>query len=72
VVPPEQADVMVAALRNRGIPVAYIALEGEQHGFRRADSIKRAQDAELTFYSRVLGFELPESLEPLEIENLHQ
>jgi dipeptidyl aminopeptidase/acylaminoacyl peptidase len=72
VVPPDQAEVMVAALRNKGLPVAYVAFEGEQHGFRRAESIKRALDAELYFYSRVLGFGLAEPVEPVEIENLRQ
>jgi len=70
VVPVEQAEMMVAALRTKGVPVAYIAFEGEQHGFRRAQSIKRALEAELTFYSRVFGFELAEPMEALEIENL--
>jgi dipeptidyl aminopeptidase/acylaminoacyl peptidase len=70
VVPPDQAEVMVNALRERGVPVAYIAFEGEQHGFRRAASIKRALDTELYFYSRVFGFELGEPVEPVEIENL--
>ncbi len=70
VVPPNQAEAMVAALRAKGIPVAYISFEGEQHGFRQAKNIKRALDGELYFYSRVLGFELAESIEPVEIENL--
>jgi dipeptidyl aminopeptidase/acylaminoacyl peptidase len=70
VVPANQAVAMVEALRAKGIPVAYIAFEGEQHGFRQAQNIKRALDGELYFYSRVLGFELAESVEPVEIENL--
>jgi dipeptidyl aminopeptidase/acylaminoacyl peptidase len=70
VVPPDQAELMAKALRERGLPVAYVAFEGEQHGFRRAESIQRALDAELYFYSRVFGFELAESVEPVEIENL--
>ncbi len=72
VVPPDQSEVMVQALRRRGVPVAYVAFEGEQHGFRRAENIKRSLDAELYFYSRVLGFELPaaEQAEPVAIENL--
>jgi dipeptidyl aminopeptidase/acylaminoacyl peptidase len=72
VVPPDQAEMMVKALRERGLPVAYVAFEGEQHGFRRAESIRRALDAELYFYSRVFGFDLAESVEPVEIENLRQ
>jgi dipeptidyl aminopeptidase/acylaminoacyl peptidase len=70
VVPPNQAELMVEALRDRGLPVAYVPFEGEQHGFRRAENIKRALDAELTFYSRVFGFELADPVEPVPIENL--
>lgn len=70
VVPPNQAEAMVKALRAKGIPVAYIAFEGEQHGFRQAGNIKRALDGELYFYARVFGFELAEAVEPVEIENL--
>ena len=58
VVPPNQAEMMVAALKAKGLPVAYVAFEGEQHGFRRAENIKRVLDAELHFYSQVFGFEL--------------
>lgn len=70
VVPPNQAEMMVQALRAKGIPVAYIAFEGEQHGFRHAKNIKRALDGELYFYSRVFGFELADEVEPVEIDNL--
>jgi dipeptidyl aminopeptidase/acylaminoacyl peptidase len=70
VVPPSQTETMVQALRDKGIPVAYLPFEGEQHGFRRAENIKRALDAELYFYSRVFGFELAEPLDPVTIENL--
>jgi len=70
VVPPNQAESMVEALRARGLPVAYVPFEGEQHGFRRAENIKRAFDAELYFYSRVFGFELADPVEPVPIENL--
>lgn len=69
VVPPSQAEVMVNALRQKGVPVAYILFEGEQHGFRRAQNIKRALDAELYFYSRIFGFELANPIEPVLIEN---
>ncbi|HYN85240.1 MAG TPA: S9 family peptidase [Pyrinomonadaceae bacterium] len=70
VVPPNQAETMVEALRRKGLPVAYVAFEGEQHGFRRAENIKRALDGELYFYSRVFGFDLADAVEPVEIENL--
>ena len=70
VVPPSQAELMLNALRGKGLPVAYVPFEGEQHGFRRAESIKRALDAELYFYSRIFGFELADRVEPVHIENL--
>ncbi|HLL73857.1 MAG TPA: S9 family peptidase [Pyrinomonadaceae bacterium] len=70
VVPPNQAEVMVEALRKKGLPVAYVAFEGEQHGFRRAENIRAALDGELYFYSRVFGFELADEVEPVEIDNL--
>ena len=70
VVLPNQAEVMVEALRNKGLPVAYLPFEGEQHGFRKAENIKRALEAELYFYSRILGFDLAEPVEPVDIENL--
>jgi len=70
VVPPSQAELMVGALREKGLPVAYVPFEGEQHGFRQAENIKRALDAELYFYSRVFGFEPAEPVEPVSIENL--
>jgi dipeptidyl aminopeptidase/acylaminoacyl peptidase len=70
VVPPDQAEMMFEAVRAKGLPVAYLPFEGEQHGFRRAENIKRALDAELYFYSRVFGFELADPVEPVSIENL--
>jgi len=70
VVPPNQTERMVAALREKGVPVAYLPFEGEQHGFRRAENIQRSLDGELYFYSRVFGFDLAEPVEPVPIENL--
>ncbi|MBW2280785.1 MAG: S9 family peptidase [Deltaproteobacteria bacterium] len=70
VVPPEQAAVLVAALRKRGLPHAYLAFEGEQHGFRRAETIIRAQEAELSFYGRIFGFAPADEIEPITIHNL--
>jgi dipeptidyl aminopeptidase/acylaminoacyl peptidase len=55
VVPPAQSEVIVEALRRNGIDHEYIVFEGEQHGFRKADSLRRAAEAELAFYRRVLG-----------------
>jgi dipeptidyl aminopeptidase/acylaminoacyl peptidase len=70
VVPPNQAELILESLKTRGIPVAYVPFAGEQHGFRRAENIIRAQEAELYFYSRILGFPLAEAIEPVEIFNL--
>jgi len=57
VVPPSQAEAMAAALKANGVPHEYIAFEGEQHGFRRQETIVRCHEAELAFYGRILGFE---------------
>ena len=72
IVPPVQSETIVDALRERKVPVAYLVFDGEQHGFRRAENIRRALDAELSFYSQVLGFGLPEDedIAPVAVENL--
>jgi dipeptidyl aminopeptidase/acylaminoacyl peptidase len=70
IVPPNQAETMVEALRRKGLPVAYVAFEGEQHGFRQSQNIKRSLDAELYFYSRIFRFNTADEIEPVEIENL--
>ncbi|MGC1196542.1 MAG: S9 family peptidase [Geitlerinemataceae cyanobacterium] len=70
VVPPNQAEMMVEALRKKGLPVAYVPFEGEQHGFRKAENIKRALDGEFYFYSRIFGYTPAEDLEPISIDNL--
>ncbi len=70
VVPPEQAETMVAALRGKGIPVAYLPFEGEQHGFRRSQNIRRALEAELYFYGRIFGFAPADEIEPVAIDNV--
>jgi dipeptidyl aminopeptidase/acylaminoacyl peptidase len=57
VVPPNQAEAMVAVLAERGITHAYVPFEGEQHGFRRAENIRTTLDGELYFYSKIFGFE---------------
>jgi dipeptidyl aminopeptidase/acylaminoacyl peptidase len=69
IVPPNQAELIVDAMRRKGLPVAYIAYEGEQHGFRMAKNIKRTLEAELYFYSRIFGFQLADAIEPVRIEN---
>jgi dipeptidyl aminopeptidase/acylaminoacyl peptidase len=70
VVPPNQAEMMVEAVRVKGLPVAYLTFEGEQHGFRKAENIKRVLEAELYFYSKVFGFDLADAIEPVQIDNL--
>lgn len=70
VVPPNQAEAMADAVRAKGLPVALILFEGEGHGFRRADTITTATQAELSFYGRVFGFTPADSLPPIEIDNL--
>ncbi len=70
IVPPAQSERMADVLREKGIPVAYVAFAGEQHGFRRAENIRRALEAELDFYGRILGFTPAGDLEPAPIENL--
>lgn len=70
VVPPSQSEMMFEALKRKGIPVAYLLFQGEQHGFRRAENIKRSLEAELYFYSKIFGFEPADPIEPVQIENL--
>ncbi|PSB16180.1 S9 family peptidase [Phormidesmis priestleyi ULC007] len=70
IVPPNQAEMMVNALRDKGIPVAYVLFEGEQHGFRKAENIKRALDGEFYFYSRVFKFYPAEHIDAVTIDNL--
>lgn len=65
IVLPNQAEMMVDALKEKGIPVAYIAYEGEQHGFRQAKNIKRTLEAELYFYSTIFNFECADEIEPV-------
>ena len=66
IVLPNQAEMMVDALKEKGIPVAYISYEGEQHGFRQAKNIKRTLEAELHFYSTIFNFECADEIEPVE------
>ena len=70
VVPPNQAEEMVAALRAKGLPVAYLTFAGEGHGFRSAETIEAALEAEFAFFCRVFAITPAEPLRPLEIENL--
>ncbi len=70
VVPPAQAETMYAAVKAKGLPVAYLPFAGEQHGFRRAENVKRALEAELYFYGKVFGFAPADVIEAVPIENL--
>jgi dipeptidyl aminopeptidase/acylaminoacyl peptidase len=70
IVPPRQAEIIVEALRRKGLPFAYLGFEGEQHGFRKAKNIIRSEEAELYFYGRVWGFTPADEIEPVAIENL--
>ncbi|TMG44187.1 MAG: S9 family peptidase [Chloroflexi bacterium] len=69
VVPPAQADMLVDALRRKRLPFAYLPFAGEGHGFRKAETVKRSLEAELFFYSAMLGFPLGEKIAPVAIEN---
>jgi dipeptidyl aminopeptidase/acylaminoacyl peptidase len=69
-VPPAQAQAMFDAVNAKGLPVAYLLFEGEQHGFRRAETIRRVLEAELYFYGKVFGFAPADAIEPVDIRNL--
>ena len=64
--------MIVDAVRSKGVPVAYVAFDGEQHGFRQAANVRAALDGELSFYSQVLRFEFPaaEGITPIAVDNL--
>jgi dipeptidyl aminopeptidase/acylaminoacyl peptidase len=68
IVPPRQAEAMADALRRRGIPFAHLVFEKEQHGFRRAETMVAALEAELSFYGQVLGFTPAGDVPPVAIE----
>jgi dipeptidyl aminopeptidase/acylaminoacyl peptidase len=70
VVPPNQSEMMAEAVRKKGMPVAYLSFEGEQHGFRKATTIVRSLEAELYFYGAVFGFVPADRIEPVPIDNL--
>jgi dipeptidyl aminopeptidase/acylaminoacyl peptidase len=70
IVPPNQAETMVAALERNGVPHAYLAFEGEQHGFRKAETNIRCFESELYFYGRIMGFDPAGEPEPVEITGL--
>ncbi len=70
VVPPNQSEMIFEALKKRGVPTAYIAFEGEGHGFVKAENSIRSRESEYAFYARIFGFAPAEELPPLEIIGL--
>jgi dipeptidyl aminopeptidase/acylaminoacyl peptidase len=70
IVPPNQAEMMAEVLDGKGVPHAYLAFEGEGHGFRKEENIRRTLEATLGFVGRIFGFEPADDLEPLEIAHL--
>ncbi len=70
VVPPNQSEKFYNAVRAKGLPTAYIPFEGEQHGFRKAENLKRSIEAEFYFYSRIFGFEPADPIQPIHIDNI--
>ncbi|MFT5099402.1 MAG: dipeptidyl aminopeptidase/acylaminoacyl peptidase, partial [Planctomycetaceae bacterium] len=72
VVPPNQSEMIFNALKKRGVPTAYVSFEGEGHGFRQADNIVHAIQAELYFYSKVLNMPVADDLPAIKIDNLKE
>jgi len=69
IVPPSQAEEFVAVCKKKKLPYAYVAFEGEQHGFRQEKNIRRSIEGEIYFLSRIFGFTVADKIEPVEIEN---
>ncbi len=67
VVPPSQSEAIVAAVAANGLPHAYLVFEGEQHGFRKTESLVKAQESELSFYAQVFGFEPADEIPAIEL-----
>jgi dipeptidyl aminopeptidase/acylaminoacyl peptidase len=70
VVPSNQAELIFEALKTKGVPTAYVSFEGEGHGFRKAENIVHAIQAELYFYSKVLNMPVADNLPEIQIDNL--
>lgn len=70
IVLPSQAELMVNALREKHLPVAYVLFEGEQHGFRKAENIRKSLDGQFYFFSKIFRFQMADKVEPIPIENL--
>lgn len=69
VVPPEQSRSLYRALKQKGVPTAYLEFAGEQHGFRQAKNIKRSIEAEYYFYGQIFQYTPADEIEPVEIDN---
>lgn len=69
-VPPSQSQAIYDAVKANGVPTAYIAFEGEGHGFRKAENQRRTLAATHAFLARVFDLAPPEALEPVAIDNL--
>jgi dipeptidyl aminopeptidase/acylaminoacyl peptidase len=69
IVPPSQAEEFVAVCKKKKLPYAYVAFEGEQHGFRKKENIRRSIEGELFFLSSIFGFSTADEIEPVKIEN---
>ncbi|XP_052200679.1 uncharacterized protein LOC127807097 [Diospyros lotus] len=70
VVPPDQARKIYHALKEKGLPVALVEFEGEQHGFRKAETIKFALEQQMVFFARVVGnFKVADEITPIRIDN---
>lgn len=70
VVPPDQARKIYSALKEKGLPVALVEYEGEQHGFRKAENIKFTLEQQMLFFARLVGkFEVADDITPIKIEN---
>ena len=72
IVLPSQAEMMVNALREKHLPVAYVLFEGEQHGFRKAENIRKSLDGQFYFFSKLFHFQMADSVEPILIENFDE
>lgn len=70
IVLPNQAELMVEALQKKGVPVAYLLYEGEGHGFRKAENIKRSLDGQFYFFAKIFGYEPADAIAPVAIDNL--
>lgn len=70
VVPPDQAESMADAVRERGLPVALVLFEGEGHGFRKPSTRRRVLECELSFFAQLFGIPADDDLPTLHVENL--